>query len=203
MSLPPVTWAQREDLLYLTIAVPNVVKEDAKVNLETAKLTFEASDTAKHQFKWELEFFGEVNIEESSYNIQPRQVEFKIVKKEKGPYWDRLAKGSQKQHNVKCDWNKWKDEDEEADDSHLAGFGGGMDFGNMMGGMGGMPGMGGMGGMPGMGGMGGMPGMDFGGDDSDDEDDDAVPGLEEDDGPPPLEADDTSGGGPAEPTDAD
>ncbi len=105
-----------------------------------------------------------------------------------GEHWPRLLKETGKVgRNIKVDWNKWVDEDEEEDKpddldmsqlQNLQQFGGG-----------GMPGMGGMGGMPGMGGMGGMPGMadmnfeDLGGDDENingaaDSDDEDLPPLE-------------------------
>ncbi len=98
---------------------------------------------------------------------------FILIKQEAGPYWPRLLKDSKKNHWLKADWNKWRDEDEEEEAEE--GAPGGADFGDMfrnmggMGGMGGMPGMGGMG-MPGMGGM-GMPGMGGMGDEMPDLDD--------------------------------
>ena len=69
-------------------------------------------------------------------------------------YWPRLlAAPGKAPQNVKVDWDKWVDEDEEG---AAGGIGGDFDFGEM-GGMGG-GGMGGMGGMMGGMGGGGMPG---------------------------------------------
>merc|ERR1711983_733020 len=77
-----------------------------------------------------------------------------LEKKEVGPYWPRLCKDKTKQHWLKIDFNKWRDEDDESDEE---GGGQGQDLEAMMKQMGGLGGMGGgMGGMPGMGGM--MPG---------------------------------------------
>merc|ERR1712232_1126178 len=103
-------------------------------------------------------------------------------------FWPRLLKDKLLEKNqVKIDWDRYVDEDEEDgnnefDQSALAGGSGmdpnNMDMASLMKQMGGM-GMGGAGGMPGMEGMGGMPGMEGmpGGDvDSDDED---MPGLDE------------------------
>ena len=127
-----------------------------------------------------------------------------IHKKEKDSdeFWPRLLKDKALEKNqVKIDWDRYVDEDEEEEGFDTSNLAGGMDMGSMMsqmGGMGGMPpGMGGMGGMPGgMGGMGGMDmsemmknlgdiggadgGMPAGGlDDDDDDDDDDLPDLEE------------------------
>merc|ERR1712039_361298 len=98
----------------------------------------------------------------TKYAVRDRVIEFALEKKDgDGPYWKRLVKEEKKQHWLKVDFNKWRDEDESDEEA-----GGGQDLEQMMsqmgglgGGMGGMPGMGGMGGMPGMPGMGGMPGM--------------------------------------------
>merc|ERR1712238_595088 len=81
-------------------------------------------------------------------------VQMHILKKQKEEeeFWPRLLKDKLLEKNqVKPDWDRYVDEDEEEE---------GFDMSNVQGGsgMGGMPpGMGGMGGMPGMGG--GMPGM--------------------------------------------
>merc|ERR1712125_72065 len=83
-------------------------------------------------------------------------------------FWPRLLKDKLLEKNqVKIDWDRYVDEDEEDgnnefDQSALAGGSGmdpnNMDMASLMKQMGGM-GMGGAGGMPGMEGMGGMPGM--------------------------------------------
>lgn len=61
-------------------------------------------------------------------------------------YWPRLTKDKVRLHNVKTDFQRWVDEDEQDEQPDMpdAGF----------------PGMG-AGGMPDMGGMGGMGGMGF------------------------------------------
>jgi hypothetical protein len=172
--------------------------KDAKVEMTETHLKFSATAQGK-DYNLEIEFFKEINPQESKYAVLARHIVFNIVKKEEGPHWDRLTKVGGKQWWLKADWGRWVEEDEEDE----AGEGGDFDMGGMgmPGGMGGMPpgmmgmpGMGGMGGMPpgmmgmpGMGGMGGMGGMnfgDFGGDlegeddeDDDDEDDDGISSL--------------------------
>ena len=43
-------------------------------------------------------------------------IEFALEKKEAGPYWDRLLADKTKQHWLKIDFNKWKEEDESDDE---------------------------------------------------------------------------------------
>ena len=114
----------------------------------------------------ELEFYGEINKEESKFSNDGRNVVLNIKKKEKGPYWPRLLKTAGKHQWLNVDWTRYIDEDEEDEvNNDMKG-----NF-NPMNLMGGMPGMGGMGGMPGMGGMDDMGGFGDGEGDEEDEDD--------------------------------
>lgn len=169
--LPTVLWAQRSDTLFVTINLPDVEKDSAEINLTDTNLSFKGKSEGK-DYALELEFVKEhggidAKAEESKYAIKPRSIQFHLVKKEEGS-WGRLLENKQLQKtNVKVDFNKWVDSDEEEEGFNTQGMddlGGGM--GGMPPGMGGMPpGMGGMppgmGGMPGMGGPGGAGGMDM------------------------------------------
>ncbi|KAI1506400.1 HSP20-like chaperone [Biscogniauxia marginata] len=185
---PEVLWAQRssstdpeKNFIYLTISVPDVPKENLKLDLQPTTLTFTGhSDTLKRTYHLELTFYAEIDPKESKVHHTARNVELKLRKKElKEEYWPRLLKEAKKLQFLKTDFDKWVDEDEqnEAPEDDLSQFGG-------------------MGGMPGMGGMGGMGGGDFGGidfsklggaapggeeEEDDDEDDDEMPALEGDD----------------------
>ena len=86
--------------------------------------------------------------------------------KEEEEFWTRLLKDKALEKNqIKIDWDRYVDEDEEEEGFDMSNMDGGSGMGGPPGGgMGGMPGMGGMGGMPGMGGPpggGGMGGMDM------------------------------------------
>jgi len=212
VNTAPIKWAQRSDSLYLTIDLRDV--KDETINLSDTELQFKGKSQDK-DYQVSIEFFKAVDSEGSKYNVLPRSVQMHIMKKDDGTdeeetFWPRLLKDKALEKNqVKIDWNRYVDEDEEdeAGGFDMSAMEGGMGMGGMpgMGGMGGMPGMGGMGGMPGMGGMGGMPGMggmggmdmdalmkqmgSMGGmgggadddDDDDDEDFDDLPDLEESD----------------------
>ena len=61
--------------------------------------------------------------QKSKFAVKQRAIEFALEKKESGPYWKRLVKDEKKQHWLKIDFNKWKDEDESDDEA-----GGGQDL---------------------------------------------------------------------------
>ncbi|KAH6656846.1 HSP20-like chaperone [Truncatella angustata] len=182
MSNPEVLWAQRssstdpeKNFIYLTITAPDVPKNSFKLDLKATTLKFEGhSDTLKRDFHLELEFYAEIDPENSKINHTSRNVELKLRKKElKEEYWPRLLKESKKLQFLKTDFDKWIDEDEqnEAPEDDFSQFGG----------MGGMPGMGGgdFGGIDfsKLGG-GAAPGDDEEEEEEDDESDDDMPALE-------------------------
>ena len=114
----------------------------------------------------DLGFFKEVDTEGSVWNVLGSSVHMKIMKKNKQEsFWPRLlADKIQEKTNVKIDWDRYVDEDEETKGFDTSSLDGGMDFSSMMGGMEGM-------------GAGGD--MDFGGDGEEDSDDgDDLPDLE-------------------------
>jgi len=169
---PAVAWAQRPKIVFLTINVSDVSNPEIKV--EKDSLHFKGLGGADQKmYELKMKFLKEIDPEKTKYVVRPRDVQFALEKADDDGYWDRLLADKTKQHWLKIDFAKWKDEDDSDNEGGEGGGGGGGGQGgdleemmkNMgglgggMGGMGGMPGMGGMGGMPGMGGMGGMPGM--------------------------------------------
>ena len=107
-----------------------------KLDLKPTGLTFTGvSDTLKKTYHLELEFYAEVDPEESKPHHTPKNIEFKLQKKELSEaYWPRLLKDAKKVHFLKTDFDKWVDEDEQNEAAEE-------DFSNF-GGMGGMPGLG-------------------------------------------------------------
>ena len=202
---PPLAWAQRSDAILITIAVQDA--QDVKLSVQDNVFELSCVSGDKKSYACKFPLFDEVVPEESTTVNRARQIEIKLKKKnEEAEYWPRIQKDKVKNQHIQIDWNRWKDEDEEAtaDDGDfgqgggaLGGMGGPGGMAGMMGGAGGgmggmdmqalmaqMGGMGGMGGMEGM--MGGMGGMGGGegeeGMDSDDEE-----GAEPQDEMPPLE----------------
>ncbi|TGZ84476.1 HSP20-like chaperone [Ascodesmis nigricans] len=185
---PEVLWAQRssaseaeKNIIYLTINAPDVTPESLKLELTPTQLIF-AGSTKNKNYAVTLEFYAEIDVENSTKHVSSRAIEYKLRKKEaKEEFWPRLLKESKKVGYVKTDFDKWVDEDEqeENEEDPMAGAGmpemggmggmGGMDFQSMMANMGG-----GAGGMDfsSLGGMGGMG--------EDDEADEEIPELEGD-----------------------
>jgi len=87
--VPPIVWAQRRDRILLTIDLQDV--KDAKIKLTDTTLTFSGTANNKN-YHVELEFFGPINPEASKWGVLPRHIQMNIVKKESGPYWERLLK---------------------------------------------------------------------------------------------------------------
>lgn len=174
-----------------------------KLDLKPTGLNFTGtSDTKKTTYHLELEFFGEIDVNESKVNHTARDIEIVLRKKElKEEYWPRLLKETAKVHFLKTDFDKvcksgshrklcltrltmyqWVDEDEQneaPEDDYMNNFGGGMGEDGGFGGIDFSKLGGGAGGadMPGMDGLGAE-----GGDDADDDDSDTeMPELEDED----------------------
>jgi len=175
-NVAPAKWAQRKDIIYLTIELPDV--KDESLTLTNDKLVFAGKSNGK-DYVLNLEFLHPLDADASSWKVLQRSVQLVLAKADPdAEFWVRLLKDKVlEKTNVKIDWDKYVDEDEaegkDIDMSNMEGasnFGGG---GGMDGGMGGMGGMGGPGGPGGgmdpammaqmMGGMGGGAGGPGGG----------------------------------------
>jgi prostaglandin-E synthase len=127
VACPLVLWAQRADKVFVSVQLGDITEE--QINVESDTLSFKANSQGK---TWEtkIEFNHCVIPEESTQKNMGREFLFELKKKDPGPFWPRLIKGTAKQQNIKVDFNRWKDEDDESDDEGMPGMGG-------MGGMGG------------------------------------------------------------------
>nr|XP_009769849.1 PREDICTED: uncharacterized protein OsI_027940-like isoform X2 [Nicotiana sylvestris]XP_016461899.1 PREDICTED: uncharacterized protein OsI_027940-like isoform X2 [Nicotiana tabacum] len=144
MSLhPQVKWAQRPDVVYLTVLLPDA--KDSKVNLDPEGVfTFSATAGAgDRHYELKLELLDKVNVEESKISIGVRSIVC-VLQKAEPKWWNKLLRGDAKTpHYVKVDWDKWVDEDDEADagpgdmDMNSMDFSKFGDMAGMMGGMGG------------------------------------------------------------------
>mmetsp|Transcript_5359 Transcript_5359/g.9402 ORF Transcript_5359/g.9402 Transcript_5359/m.9402 type:complete len:159 (+) Transcript_5359:87-563(+) len=116
MSTPEFLWAQNKDLIYLTVDVPNLVKEGCKVKLEeSGKLVFSGvggAESEMHEYVLDIQLLKEIDVNGSEYHIGARNLQFKLKKKVGGEFWDKLLEGGKNVH-CKIDWDHWRDEDEE------------------------------------------------------------------------------------------
>lgn len=87
------------------------------------------SFTAKNKqgtvsYHFELQLFGEIVVEESKQKVTDLHVQLSIAKKNKTDgHWPRLTRDKVKLLWLSCDWNKWVDEDEEAEGKGAGDFG--------------------------------------------------------------------------------
>eukprot|EP01015_Nassula_variabilis_P024586 TRINITY_DN471_c0_g1_i23.p2 TRINITY_DN471_c0_g1~~TRINITY_DN471_c0_g1_i23.p2 ORF type:complete len:167 (-),score=56.52 TRINITY_DN471_c0_g1_i23:86-586(-) len=111
--------------------------QNEKVELKEPNNLIFSCESEKQQYESHLEFYGEIDVNESRWTKYGRYIQLVIQKKEEGPYWKKLTKDDKKYSNISVDWDKYVDEDEEAeqqqsqpsfgegwDPSAMQGFGG-------------------------------------------------------------------------------
>ncbi|XP_067615008.1 prostaglandin E synthase 3 homolog [Eurosta solidaginis] len=112
---PPVSWAQRFDLLYIIIDV-ECTNIEHKVTENS--FTFKGVNALDASKKYEvtLNFLHPVDPEKVTSKNIGRCMEFTIYKKEKGPYWPSLTNDKIKLHFLKANFAKWKNESDDEDE---------------------------------------------------------------------------------------
>lgn len=120
--IPRVLWAQRKDVVYLTIEVFEVKEEKIEINENVVQFSgVRGTDGAKFAVK--LELFANVDAEKSKISVGHREVALVLAKSQDGPFWPRLLKSTQKMHYIHTDFGKWIDEDEEDEEPEMSGMG--------------------------------------------------------------------------------
>jgi len=114
--IPTVSWAQRKDVLYLKVKVPEHSKPEIKITEDSLALNCE--DGAGKIYQLDIKFLK--HVDPFQFQIKHvkigNYVEMTIRKADcDAPYWPRLVASQDKQHWLRVDFNRWKDE-EEADD---------------------------------------------------------------------------------------
>ncbi|XP_025829471.1 prostaglandin E synthase 3 [Agrilus planipennis] len=132
---PPVMWAQRSGSVFLTINLEDV--KDPDIKIEKDQIYFKGvGGVEKKLYEVTIPLYKEIDPEKSKSFNRGRCIEFILTKANtEEPYWPTLTKEKKKYHWLKCDFNKWRDEDDSGDEG---GFGGGGDFEEMMRQMGGL-----------------------------------------------------------------
>ncbi|GFO44778.1 prostaglandin e synthase 3 [Plakobranchus ocellatus] len=112
LPLPPMVWAQRKDKIFLTVQLEDI--KDPVIEVKETSLHFCATagkDNTKYEVQ--LEFNKEIDPPTSKQQNTGREFFFVLMKKENSQgFWPRLLKDSIKLHNLKTDFNKWRDEDD-------------------------------------------------------------------------------------------
>lgn len=173
-QVPEVRWAQRsseseheKNLVFLTIVTPDIVKPE--ISIQAKKIVVKGADKHGKTYNLDLDLYAEIEPESTKQRNTDLNLFFVLQKKEdKVEFWPRLSAGKEKLHNVRTDFDKWVDEDEQEEQPEMPDMGGmgGPDMASMMGGAGGAGGAGGMGGLDfsklaGMGGAGAGGQPDF------------------------------------------
>lgn len=88
--------------------MPDVIDKTMKLNVTPTVLSFTGtSETKKLTYHVDLEFYAEIDPENSKTNKTAKDIEFKLRKKELGEeYWPRLVKTDKKLHFLRTDFDK-------------------------------------------------------------------------------------------------
>ena len=105
--------------------------KDETINLSDSELHFKGKSNGK-DYEVNIEFFKSVDSEGSKYNVLPRSIQMHIMKKkgddgdEEEEFWPRLLKDKALEKNqVKVDWDRYVDEDEEEEGFDTSALDGG------------------------------------------------------------------------------
>ena len=113
MSNPTILWAQDREKIYLTLEIPKVKIADLK--FETQKISIVGSESvndSETNFELDINLYSNINPETVTHRTKENSV-FLTLDKTTRQFWNRLT--PTKQNNVKIDWQRWVDEEEEND----------------------------------------------------------------------------------------
>lgn len=106
---PPAVWAQRNDILYLTL---NVECPDPTFKFTEDTMYFKGVGLPeKKNHEVTINFYSKINPDKVVSKNTSRCIEFVITKADtKASYWPKLTNDKNKPHWLKVDFNRWKDE---------------------------------------------------------------------------------------------
>lgn len=115
--IPPVIWAQRCTVVYVTICVEYRHNERTKIDIQPEQIVFHCFAGLKQEKEYAITIplFGTIVPEVCEIKLG-RYVELILQKPPNDiNYWSRLTKEKQKYHWLKVNFEKWNDE-ENSDD---------------------------------------------------------------------------------------
>lgn len=136
---PEILWAQRssadvpeKNVVYLTINAPNLPAIGAGTRFALTPDGFEfaadvpaAPGVDEKHYAFSLPFYAPIDADASQVALSAKSL-FAILRKKDAAdeFWPRLTKDKVRLHNVKTDFDKWVDEDEqdEVEDDPAAGM---------------------------------------------------------------------------------
>ena len=118
-QFPVLKWAQRKDKLYLTIKVIHTKKPS--IEIKGKKMKYSGTDGTKN-YSFEIELFDEIDVENSKYTLDTRNIFLNLKKKKAGDYWPRLTSEKIKYHWIEIDWNYFVDDEDEEEEAKEPNF---------------------------------------------------------------------------------
>ena len=113
---PSILWAQDRTHLFITLEIPDFNNQEILFTSTNISIKGK-SDEINYDYK--IDLYNEIDSNNSSWVIKQNCIELKILKS-KAYYWQKLTKV--KKNNIKIDWQRWKDEDDEDDNGLLTDF---------------------------------------------------------------------------------
>lgn len=111
IRIPEILWAQRLKNIFLTINLPSIDKKTASVELSENTVSFSGKGGSDFSdYKVTLNLFAPIDMENSKYIIEARNVSILLRKKEE-KWWKTLIKEGKAKY-IKVDWEKWREEDD-------------------------------------------------------------------------------------------
>merc|ERR1719480_253085 len=99
LTFPNIKWAQRKELVYVTIDALDVEKHDIQLTDEgNLKFRGETGGQKDNKMGFDIQLFNGVKKDESKWNTKGRHIIMKLVKKDddREEYWPRLMKDKTK-----------------------------------------------------------------------------------------------------------
>ena len=113
---PSILWAQDRANLFITIEINNFKNQDITFNTNNVRLV---GTSGNREYDIVIDFNSDIVNEESKWVIKQKCIEL-VVMKGKHIFWQKLTKN--KQNNIRIDWQKWKDEEDDEDEDLLQDF---------------------------------------------------------------------------------
>jgi len=110
---PSILWAQDRTHLFITLEIPDFNNQEILFTSTNVSIKGTSNEI---NYNLSIDLYNEIDSNNSSWVIKKNCIELKILKG-KAYYWQKLTKV--KKNNIKIDWQRWKDEDDEEDDNRL------------------------------------------------------------------------------------
>ncbi|KAG5890573.1 hypothetical protein JTB14_012701 [Gonioctena quinquepunctata] len=121
---PPVMWAQRSSVIFLTINVEDCKEPEVKFNKDSVYFKG-TGGVEKKDYEVTIPLYKEIDPDLSKSFNRGRCIEVLLAKATQDEaYWPALTADKKKYHWLKCDFNKWHDEDDSGDEEMMRQMGG-------------------------------------------------------------------------------